>query len=289
MAKENKTRKTHSREWHYAKRKRNVVAEPTRSQPDLDQLADKLVGTADNGSIAAQLTRLSDSGFQQAQREAMTLQMERVQGNQNVQTALAQLRRAAAPPSHQLTGSVDQAIQRENGEEAAEGASVQYVHHDVQLVPQTTTMSCWAASAAMLVSWRDQISISPETIAAGAGYWTQYFGGLDPEDLHMFDTWGLTEEEPQTFTIQAFADMLEQYGPLWTAGASGAGAHVRVVTGISGDGTPDGTFLAIHDPAPVNSGTPDVIESYSQYMGIQEQLAVRELPRYQRPIYVAHN
>ncbi|MBC7234271.1 MAG: hypothetical protein H5T69_00400 [Chloroflexi bacterium] len=168
-----------------------------------------------------------------------------------------------------------------------EGASSLYVHYNVPLIPQTSNMSCWAASAAMLVSWRDSISISDQIIASGIGYWSEYLHGLDPEDIFVFASWGLVEEEPQTFTIQAFADLLDQYGPLWTAGDTGAGAHVRVVTGISGDGTPDGTFLSINDPAPVGRGS-EVIESYAQFLGIQERLATQELPRYSRPLYVAH-
>src|SRR5690606_12805537 len=40
---------------------------------------------------------------------------------------------------------------------------------DVQLVAQPTSLSCWAASAAMVVGWRDQVSISPQAIAQQCG------------------------------------------------------------------------------------------------------------------------
>src|SRR5204862_3928343 len=36
------------------------------------------------------------------------------------------------------------------------------VKYDVQLVPQQTEYSCWAASAAMIVGWRDRKSIDPQ-------------------------------------------------------------------------------------------------------------------------------
>ena len=54
------------------------------------------------------------------------------------------------------------------------------VTYDVQLIPQETAMSCWAAGAAMLVGWRDRVSINPADIAARIGYGAQYeVAGLD--------------------------------------------------------------------------------------------------------------
>lgn len=160
--------------------------------------------------------------------------------------------------------------------------------YSVPFVPQTSRMSCWAAGAAMLISWRDNISIGDKAIAAGMKYWSQYLHGLNPEDVHMFRHWGLQEEEPQSFTVPAFRNLLENYGPLWVAAdadsAAGVAPHIRVVTGIYGDGTVHGTFLLIHDPA----GKPNQVESYAAYLHAQEQLAESELAQYSRPIYVAH-
>jgi hypothetical protein len=60
--------------------------------------------------------------------------------------------------------------------------------------------------------------------------------------------------------------LLENYGPLWVASNS-PDPHVRVITGIEGDGTADGSVLDILDPLergmkflnPSNSGS-----SYSE-------------------------
>jgi hypothetical protein len=41
-----------------------------------------------------------------------------------------------------------------------------------------TGMSCWAASAAIVVGWRDQVSIDPTAIVAGTGIWSAYTNGL---------------------------------------------------------------------------------------------------------------
>ena len=91
--------------------------------------------------------------------------------------------------------------------------------YDVELVPQQTGYSCWAAGASMLVGWRDKVSINPEEIANAIGYWKQYEQGLEPEDTTMFNYWGLKSENPQSYTVQGFANLLQDYGPLWVASA----------------------------------------------------------------------
>ncbi len=119
---------------------------------------------------------------------------------------------------------------------------------DVQLVPQPTNMSCWAAAAAMVVGWRDQISIDPGEIARGAGRWAAYKEGINPADVPtLANAWGLVMEPPQSYTIEAFRQMLESKGPLWV-GASVPELHVMVVSGMRGDGSPDNTHLHIKDP-----------------------------------------
>ncbi len=159
---------------------------------------------------------------------------------------------------------------------------------DVQLVPQEHSMSCWAAAAAMVVGWSQQMSIPDREIARRIGYWRQYAkpahqgGGLDPEDEAVFEAWGMRAEEPQSFTAEAFYDLFATYGPLWVAAMVG-GAHVRVIYGMAGDGTPDGTTLYIHDPSGVSYQ-----RSYTQFVAEMEQLASQELQSYDRPLYVAH-
>jgi hypothetical protein len=175
----------------------------------------------------------------------------------------------------------------------AQGYAAIDVRHDVQLVPQQTGFSCWAAGAAMLVSWRDKVSVDPSEIARANGYWAQYAAGLHPEDVSMFRTWRLTPEAAQSYTVAGFADLLRKYGPLWVASAE-PGPHIRVVTGIVGDGTPGGTLVYISDPweqgmaafrLPNNGSR--YTETYQRFVEKQEQLARRESSL--QGIYVAHN
>lgn len=167
------------------------------------------------------------------------------------------------------------------------------VRHDVQLVPQQTGFSCWAAGAAMVVSWRDKVSVDPSEIARANGYWAQYAAGLHPEDVSMFKTWRLTPEAAQSYTVTGFADLLRKHGPLWVASAE-PGPHIRVVTGLVGDGTPEGTLVYINDPWEQgmaafrlpNKGS-RYTETYQRFVEKQEQLARRESTL--QGIYVAHN
>lgn len=172
------------------------------------------------------------------------------------------------------------------------------IQYDVQLVPQQTGMSCWAAGMAMLVGWRDRVSINPAEIARGVGYWAAYQNGLNASDVNAFLYWGLAYEQPMTYTVRGFADLLAQHGPLWVATLEGQGRgnpHVRVVTAIRGDGTPDGTVLTIYDPwqrgmRTFRTPNPGSIynETYTEFVRKQSELGGREMNQ-TAPIYVAHN
>jgi len=175
---------------------------------------------------------------------------------------------------------------------AASLAAVIDVKHDVPLVPQQTGYSCWAAGAAMVVGWRDRISVDPSEIARATGYWAQYAAGLNAEDTQMFKVWRLTPEAAQTYTVAGFADLLKRHGPLWVASAE-PGPHIRVVTGLVGDGTAAGTLVYINDPWELgmasfhlpNRGS-QYTESYQRFVEKQESLGRQEIK--QQGIYVAH-
>jgi hypothetical protein len=61
-------------------------------------------------------------------------------------------------------------------------------------------MPCWAASAAMVVAWRDSVCIDPAAIASGSGEWAPYQNGLAPSDIPtLAQVWGLTMEPQQCY------------------------------------------------------------------------------------------
>jgi hypothetical protein len=140
------------------------------------------------------------------------------------------------------------------GEASSRRRQIIDVWNEVPLVPQRTGMSCWAAAAAMVVGWRDSAVVEPEQIARAAQRWDAYEDGLEPEDVPaLARRWGLQRERPGRFSLADFRRLLTRYGPLWVGEAS-PGLHSVVLTGMRGDGSPDGTMLLIADPWPLGRG-----------------------------------
>jgi V8-like Glu-specific endopeptidase len=128
------------------------------------------------------------------------------------------------------------------------------IHWDtVPYYPQQTDASCWAASAAMVVGWRDGTSLADADIAAKVPALDAYRNGLWPSDRHMLaDVWNLVPEPPACYTVDAWRSMLERYGPLYLdmTNSAGTGGHAWVLVGMTSDGAPDGsdTVMYLHNP-----------------------------------------
>lgn len=170
------------------------------------------------------------------------------------------------------------------------------VNYNVPLIPQTTSMSCWAAGIAMIVAWRNQVSIDPGQVATNPGgipYLEQFKTGLNPNDTYILRRFGLVTEAPMCYSISGFNGLLARFGPLWVA-ASMPGAHIRVVTGVLEGVSERDTLVSINDPweqgmrvfRMPNRGSHYTM-SYAGFMGQVETLGSRELSE-PSPIYVAH-
>jgi Papain-like cysteine protease AvrRpt2 len=110
----------------------------------------------------------------------------------------------------------------------------------------------------MVVGWRDRISIDPTELAHGVGLWAAFTRGIFASEFaELRDGFGLQSEALQSYSIDAFRGLLENKGPLWV-GAAAPGPHVIVVTGLYGDGSPDGTdtYVRIADPLDRDPGSP---------------------------------
>jgi len=129
-----------------------------------------------------------------------------------------------------------------------------HVNPKVNPVAQTGRINgCWAASAAMVWGWKNNQSIGMDGIAAEAGpQFVQLLttnATLLEADVEAFaKAIGLVGEVPQSYTVAGFRDLLAAHGPLWFGTKEKIGKHARVVTGIEGDGTVDGTMLYFIDP-----------------------------------------
>jgi uncharacterized protein YycO len=144
------------------------------------------------------------------------------------------------------------------GARAMSGESFTLNWDDIETVPQPTAVSCWAAAAAMVVGWKERVSLTPETIAQIASRTTAK--GLDPAQIQQFaNEIGLTPENPQSYSVDGFRRILENYGPLWVA-AKVPGLHAIVVTGMYADG--DQVSVRITDPWDRQVGTPGAPGAY---------------------------
>lgn len=156
------------------------------------------------------------------------------------------------------------------------------MRYNVPLFGQTETMSCWAASIAMILGWRDNASYDEAALARNVGgldYSPMMLSGLDPSDKYILQRNGFALEPPQCYMQRAVRQLLQQHGPLWVASAVPT-AHIRVVTGMTGH------QVFVNDPGPVGQGS-QYIASFDQFFGQMEQLGANELAE-PDPVYVAY-
>jgi hypothetical protein len=129
----------------------------------------------------------------------------------------------------------------------------------VAAVRQPSGMTCWATVTTMMLSWREQASL---TIENALGRISQVYidkfhnnEGLAADEKGPFlAAVGLQAEPPQNYSLEGWLQLLQTYGPLWVttdeSQTDGKFAiHARILLGMSGDGTPNGTQVGIVDPA----------------------------------------
>lgn len=121
-------------------------------------------------------------------------------------------------------------------------------------VKQSSQMSCWAASLAMLHSWRQQSPIAEKDVVTDLGApWDIYYetnAGLQADDVASFaDAAGLIAKPPANYTVKGYAELIRDHGPLWITTSDLLSAHAMIVTGVRGHGDFLDSDLRIVDPA----------------------------------------
>lgn len=144
-----------------------------------------------------------------------------------------------------------------------------YIVQGMKLIPQTQTMSCWYASAQMLITWKMEQRqqsimglIPPELDAECAKIRDDNKGIANPQIVKMAKRLGLEAIPPMSPTTDALEGWLKKYGPLWVNGKT----HIVVIAGIYNDPFL-GARLRIYDPSPVNVGKIDWRSMSSWYTG----------------------
>src|SRR5687767_3124379 len=97
-----------------------------------------------------------------------------------------------------------------------------YTVPDMKLIPQTMSMSCWYASAQMLIKWKEEQKqqslanlISPEFDAECVKIRDANNGILNPQIVKTAKRIGLKAVPPLSPTPEALEGWFKQYGPLW--------------------------------------------------------------------------
>jgi Papain-like cysteine protease AvrRpt2 len=154
--------------------------------------------------------------------------------------------------------------------------------YDVTPIAQSKDMSCWAAAAAMLLTWRTGISVSEFSAAQQAGATFEYAfnsnsGLLGAAIADFAAALRLVTEAPQNYDPSGYYDLLAAHGPLWVGTAIFSTTqiyrHVRIVRGIDGDGGFDTSILDIVDP----DGGRDYQETVTNFARELEQIAIDDL------------
>jgi hypothetical protein len=142
----------------------------------------------------------------------------------------------------------------DTGDSAPEAESKQIaIDYQVELVPQPTEASCWAAALAMITSFRDQASYSADEVASRANMDIKRSYGWN-DIRSAVSTWQLKEAGPTCAMPGYWAGLLQANGPLWVVEVGNPGTHAVVLVGMHGDGTPEGTSATLNNPWPPNQG-----------------------------------
>ncbi len=145
----------------------------------------------------------------------------------------------------------------------AQSASWSLNWDDIDPVPQPTDNGCWATTLSMLLSWRGPVSIGPEAIAQQCG--KDINKGLPWEERASAAAMlGLYSVDPQCYLPDAFAGMIENYGPLYVgkmASSTNLSGHAVLVVGMYFDGA--NHFIRVVDPWDRPTGTPGAPGAYA--------------------------
>ena len=129
----------------------------------------------------------------------------------------------------------------------------------VPAMQQPNGMACWATVTTILYGWRNN-NQNPDigTVLSGIGqqYRTMFDNGQGlPGSLkqQFINDAGFEAEPPHNPSIEGWEQMLRSFGPLWVTTDEDPtekfAIHARVLIGMRGDGTPDGTHMRFIDPA----------------------------------------
>lgn len=128
----------------------------------------------------------------------------------------------------------------------------------VPAIAQPSGLSCWATVATMLMSWRAQQSFTIKTAMTQVGEpYLSYFTRNRVLPWREHDSFataaGMKLEAPMCYTVEGLKNLLiRSRSPLFIVIAPAGSnwtTHIVALTGMSGDGSINGTKIRFNDPA----------------------------------------
>ncbi len=131
------------------------------------------------------------------------------------------------------------------------GDMAKYEVPGMKLIPQRLNMSCWYASAKMIINWqmgrcRQSFNdlVPPELDAQCRALRGADAGITNPVIVQMAVRLGLKQVPPMSETSSDIESLLRGRGPLWVNGDR----HIVVIAGVDGD------RVKVYDPWPPDQG-----------------------------------
>ncbi len=143
-------------------------------------------------------------------------------------------------------------------------------YYEIKAIKQPSSMSCWATVYAMMLSWKNNTTLTLDSAVERLGNpWKTYFDnddGLPLGQERLFvSTAGLREEPPANYSIQGFINMLKNYGPLWIVTGNGISSHARLMIGIKGDGSYENSKFSFINPQTGKIETQDALDFFREF------------------------
>jgi len=156
----------------------------------------------------------------------------------------------ACPPADGIVGPKTQAALDAAPPPPDPGPSLFYVVPSPLHIAQDKTMSCWFASAQMLIQWKRQrtnMTDARHPDPSESPKWSKLYAdntGINNGKIREFARdMGLVLVPPMSPTPEAILGWLRVFGPLWVNGV----AHITVIAGIRGPR--NNTEVLVLDPA----------------------------------------
>lgn len=130
------------------------------------------------------------------------------------------------------------------------------VNPPVAFMKQTSNSTCWAAGVAMMISWKKSQSTTIESALNSLnGEWFNKYQRDEKltatEFRGLMAAAGLIEEGPKSYSPEGLSRLMQGKGPLLEVGddaiAENYLVHVRILTGMKGDGSAEKTTVTLID------------------------------------------